>query len=143
MKSKIAKYATIFLGLLLLAGGLYLVKTTETSQGILATLPYVCIGIGCGLFGHGMGNVISERAIQNDPDLQKRMDIEKNDERNIMIANKAKGKAFDRMTYIFGALMVSFALMDVDMTAVLLLVFAYLLVHGFSIYYRMKFDKEM
>ena len=71
------------------------------------------------------------------------MDIEKNDERNIMIANKAKGKAFDRMTYIFGALMVSFALMDVDMTAVLLLVFAYLLVHGFSIYYRMKFDKEM
>ena len=69
----------------------------------------------------------------------RKMNIEKNDERNIMIANKAKGKAFDMMTYIFGALMVSFALMDVDMTALLLLVFAYLFVHGFSIYYRIKF----
>ena len=90
-----------------------------------------------------MGNVISERAIRNDPDLQKRMNIEKNDERNIMIANKAKSKAFDMMTYVFGALMVSFALMDVNMTALLLLVFAYLFVHGFGIYYRIKFDKEM
>ena len=90
-----------------------------------------------------MGNAISDRAIRNEPNLQKRMNIEKNDERNIMIANKAKGKAFDMMTYIFGALMVSFALMDVDMTPLLLLVFAYLLVHGFSIYYRIKFDKEM
>ncbi len=143
MKSKIVKYTTIFLGLLLLVTGLYLIKTTGTSQGIMVALPYVCIGIGSGLFGHGMGNVISERAIRNDPDLQKRMNIEKNDERNIMIANKAKGKAFDMMTYIFGALMVSFALMDVDMTALLLLVFAYLFVHGFSIYYRIKFDKEM
>ena len=59
------------------------------------------------------------------------------------VSIKAKGKAFDMMTYIFGALMVSFALMDVDMTPLLLLVFAYLFVHGFSIYYRMKFDKEM
>ena len=47
------------------------IKRTETSQGILAGLPYVCIGIGSGLFGHSMGNVISERAIRNDPDLQK------------------------------------------------------------------------
>ena len=39
--------------------------------------------------------------------------------------------------------MVSFALMGVDMSALLLLVFAYLFVHGFGIYYRIKFDKEM
>ncbi len=39
--------------------------------------------------------------------------------------------------------MVSFALMGVDMIAVLLLVFAYLFVHGFEIYYRLKFDREM
>lgn len=38
------------------------------------------------------------------------------------IANKAKGKAFDVMTWVFGALMVSFALMGIDMVAVLLLV---------------------
>lgn len=110
--SKIAKYTAIILGLLLLAISLCLIKTVGDPQGIMASLPYVCIGIGSGLFGHGMGNLISERAIQSDPDLQKK-------------------------------LMVSFALMDVDMIALLLLVFAYLFVHGFGIYYRIKFDKEM
>lgn len=143
MKSKLAKYTTIILGLLLLTIGLYLIKTVGDPQGIIASLPYVCIGIGSGLFGHGMGNLISERAIRSDPDLQKKLDIEKNDERNIAISNKAKGKAFDMMTYVYGALMVSFALMGVDMSALLLLVFAYLFVHGFGIYYRIKFDKEM
>lgn len=47
------------------------------------------------------------------------------------------------MTFVFGALMVSFALMGVDMIAVLLLVFAYLLVHGYAIYYRFRLEQEM
>lgn len=143
MKSKITKYTTIILGLLLLAIGLYLIKTIGDPQGIMRALPYICIGIGCGLFGHGMGNVISERAINSYPELKRQLDIEKNDERNVAIANRAKGKAFDMMTFVFGALMLSFALMGIDMVAVLLLVFAYLLVHGFALYYRFKFDKEM
>lgn len=143
MKSKITNHATIIIGLLLLAVSLYLIKTSNDPQGIMRTLPYVCIGIGCGLFGHGMGNVISERAINSYPELKRQLDIEKNDERNVAIANRAKGKAFDMMTFVFGALMLSFALMGIDMVAVLLLVFAYLLVHGFALYYRFKFDKEM
>ncbi len=143
MRSIITKYTTIMLGLLLLVTGVYLVKTNGDPQGIMRALPYVCIGVGCGLFGHGMGDVISERAIRNAPDLKKKLDIEKHDERNIAIANKAKGKAFDMMTFVFGALMVSFALMGVDMIAVILLVFSYLLVHGFALYYRFKFDNEM
>ena len=143
MKSKITNYATLIMGLLLLAVSLYLIKTSNGPQGIMRTLPYVCIGIGCGLFGHGMGNVISERAINSYPELKRQLDIEKNDERNVAIANRAKGKAFDMMTFVFGALMLSFALMGIDTVAVLLLVFAYLLVHSFAIYYRFKFDKEM
>ena len=46
MKSKTVKYATIALSLLLLAAGLFLVKTTVDPQGIMASLPYVAIGIG-------------------------------------------------------------------------------------------------
>ena len=78
MKSKITNYATIIIGLLLLAVSLYLIKTSNDPQGVMRTLPYVCIGVGCGLFGHGMGNVISERAINSDPELKKKLDIEKN-----------------------------------------------------------------
>lgn len=139
MKSKVTNYITIILGLLLLAAGLYLIKT----NGIAVGFPYVFVGLGCGLFGHGMGNVISERAIGSDPELKRKLDIEKNDERNIAIADKAKGKAFDMMTFVFGALMVSFALMEIDMIALLLMVSAYLFVHGFAIYYRIQFDKQM
>lgn len=140
MNSKTTKYVTIVFGLLLLVIGLYLTKTAGDS---LTALPYICIGIGCGLFGHGMGNTISERAIGSDADLKKQIDIEKNDERNVAIANMAKSKAFDMMTFVFGALMISFALMGVDIIAVLLLVFAYLFVHGFGLYYRFKYEKEM
>lgn len=143
MKTKIIRYATTIIGLLLLAAGLYLIKKNSDPQGIMRVLPYVCIGIGCGLFGHGMGEIISERAVGSDPEIQRKLKIETNDERNITIANRAKGKAFDMMTFIFGALMISFALMGIDMIAVLLLVFAYLCVHGFALYYRVKFEKEM
>ena len=143
MKSKTMTYVPILSGLLLLAVGLYLIKAVGGFEGTLAALPYVCIGVGSGLFGHGMGSLISQRAVSKDPQLQKQLEIEKKDERNIAIANRAKSKAFDLMTFVFGALMVSFALMDVDMAPLLLLVFAYLLVHGFSIRYRIKYAKEM
>lgn len=143
MNQKKSNYVVVMLGLLLLGIGLYFVKTVDNPQGIMQALPYVCIGVGCGLFGQGMGSLLSLKAVQNHPEIQKRMDIEKNDERNIAIANLAKGKAFDIMTFVFGALMLTFALMSVDMVAVLLLVFAYLFVHGYAIYYRCKYDEEM
>ena len=143
MKTKKTKWAAAIIGLLLAAAGLYLIKTSRDPQGIMRALPYVCIGIGCGAFGHGMGDMISERAVRNHPEIQRKLKIEADDERSIAIANRAKGKAFDMMTFIFGALMISFALMGVDMIAVLLLVFAYLCVHGFALYYRFKLDKEM
>ncbi len=140
---KSAGYVTVVAGIFLLAGGLYLIKTVSDPQGILLTLPYVCIGIGCGLFGHGMGSILSQRIMQRHPQMQKQMEIEQRDERNIAIADRAKGKAFDMMTFVFGALMLAFALMSVDLPAVLLLVFAYLFVHGYAIYYRCRYEKEM
>ena len=80
---KSAGYVTVVAGIFLLAGGLYLIKTVSDPQGILLTLPYVCIGIGCGLFGHGMGSILSQRIMQRHPQMQKQMEIEQRDERNI------------------------------------------------------------
>lgn len=142
MKKK-AGYVIVMIGILLLGTGLYFVKAISNPQGIMLTLPYVCIGIGSGLFGHGMGSILSRRAMQNNPQMQKQMEIEQNDERNIAIANRAKGKAFDMMTFVFGALMIAFALMGADLAAVLLLVFAYLFVHGYAVYCRCRYEKEM
>ncbi len=143
MKENKFHYVLTLIGLILLGVGLYFVKTTPELQGILGAFSYLSIGIGCGIFGHGMGNVISFKAIKTNPELAKQIEIDVNDERNIAISNKAKGKAYDMMIFIFGALMLSFALMGIDMIVILLLVCAYLFVVGCGIYYRCKYDKEM
>ena len=110
---------------------------------MMLALPYVCMGVGCGVFGSGMGNIISARAMTNHPELQKQLEISQKDERNIAIARRAKAKAYDMMIYVFAALMLTFALMNISLTATLLLVFAYLLVAFCGVYYRCKYEKEM
>ncbi len=131
------------IGALVLGTGLVLVKIMGDATGVMEALPYVLVGIGSGVFGHGASGLIAGKAIAKDAKLQKQLEIESKDERNITIANKAKAKAYDFMTMVFGVLMLSFALMNVNMTEILLLVAAYLLVHGYGMYYRFKYEKEM
>ena len=106
MKKHGLQTALGILGLALLALGLYLVKTTNATEGILLTLPYVFVGIGSGLFGQGMGGVIERRVLKKNPEILKQKEIEVNDERNQQISNRAKAKAYDIIIFIFGALMV-------------------------------------
>ena len=126
------------LGVLLWAAGCWMVRADRAN-----TLGYVCIGLGCGMFGHGTGELLAQRALKGDPALQRRMEIEQKDERNMAIADRAKGRAFDLMSSVFGALMVTFALMGVEMAPLLLLVAAYLFVHGYALYWRFRCEKEM
>ena len=143
MNKKLINYFIAIIGIMLLACGLILIKLIHTPQGVLTTLPYICIGIGCGIFGHGIGNIINSRIMYNNPDVKKQMEIEQKDERNISIQNSAKAKAYDMMIFVFGALMISLALMNVDMMVILMLVTSYLFVVGYSVYCRIKYDKEM
>ena len=143
MKKNGLNYLVTAVGLLLLGTGLFLIKSISEPLGIMRALPYICVGIGCGAFGHGVGNTISSRVLKSRPDIQKQIEIEKNDERNAAIGNRSKAKAYDMMVFVFGALMLSFALMGVDVAAVLLLLFAYLFIIGCGVYYRCKYEKEM
>lgn len=143
MKKHWVDYSLTIIGILLLGSGLFLIKSILNPQGIMQTLPYICVGLGCGIFGHGMGNILGEKAMKNNPEIKKQLEIEQNDERNIAIGNAAKAKAYEMMIYVFGALIMSFGLMGVDMVVLLLLVFAYLFVVFYGIYYRFKYDKEM
>ncbi|MEA4932732.1 MAG: hypothetical protein VB071_03970 [Lawsonibacter sp.] len=136
-------FALTVIGLVLLAIGLYLAKTVSNPQGIMKALPYVLIGVGCGAFGQGMGNIIARKAVKNAPEIEKQMEIARKDERNVAIANRSKANAYDIMVYVYSALMLAFALMGTDMAVILLLVFAYLFIVGCSIYYRCKYNKEM
>ncbi|GKU24182.1 hypothetical protein [Clostridium folliculivorans] len=143
MKKNITNYFAVAFGLLLLCIGLYLSKTILEPQGIMRAFPYVCIGLGCGILGHGLGEIISRRSLKNYPEIDKQLKIDKLDERNVSISNLAKAKAYDMMIFLFGALILAFALMGIDMIALLLLVFSYLFIVVYGVYYRFKFDKTM
>lgn len=143
MKKSIVHYAEVTVGLILLGLGLYLLSIINEPQGIMKTLPFLLIGLGCGIFGHGIGEFISRRLIEKNPEIENQIRIEKLDERNVAIENRAKAKAFDLMILLFGALLFTLTLLRVDMVIILLLVFAYLFVVGFSIFFRIKYEREM
>ena len=143
MKGKVGKAAVVVLGAGAAAVGFVLQLTTASYGSFLWVLSAVLIGLGCGAFGHGLGDLLSQRVLKSDPELARRLEIEATDERNVALANAAKAKAFDQMLYIFGALMLAFVLMQIELAAILLLVAAYLFIVGCSIYYRSKYEKEM
>lgn len=69
MKKNSVLVITTILGTVLLAIGFILIKNIDISQGIMITLPYICIGVGCGMFGHGIGRIINNKTMKNYPDV--------------------------------------------------------------------------
>lgn len=122
--------------------GLYFIKTSEDPTGIWRVLPYLAVGIGSGLFGQGAGELMNRLILRNHPEQAKNMEIQRKDERNVMLANAAKAKGFDAMTYIFAALLLAFALMGVSFEVILPFVAAYLLVQFYAVYCRFKQEKQ-
>lgn len=141
MKEQTISILTIISGIILFVIGCLLLKTMPQMASM--PYPYVLIGLGCGAFGHGTGNLINRSIIGRNPVLAKQKEINEKDERNLAISNRAKAKAYDCMIFVFGALMIALALMKTNMWVILLMVFTYLFVVGYGIYYRIKYDREM
>lgn len=135
-----AKYWILTLsGLALLVAGLVLVRGSMVDR----TFPYLMIGVGCGAFGYGSGELLKQWALKNDPAAAKRLRVEQEDERNQAVANRAKARAFDMALYIYNALLLCFALMQVDLSVILLLVAGNLIVLGIFVYFQIRYNKEM
>jgi hypothetical protein len=132
----------LMVGLLLFACGIWLVRTETNPVGNVIALPYILIGLGCGMFGHGVGNIVEVLVKRKYPELRKMDEINAKDERNIMVSSRAKSKAFDMMGYVYAALLLAFALMGTSFTVLIPMVVVYLFVNGYSIYWRVRFEKE-
>jgi hypothetical protein len=132
----------LMVGLLLFAGGIWLIRTETSQAETLIALPYILIGLGCGMFGHGVGNIVEVIVKRRYPELRKRDEINAKDERNIMVSSRAKSKAFDMMGYVYAALILAFALMGTSFKVLIPMVVVYLFVNGYSIYWRARFEKE-
>lgn len=120
-----------------------LAKSLPDAQGIMRTLPYICVGIGAGIFGGNLGTAIKNQLLKKDPNAARQMEIDIKDECNIAISNRAKAKAYDLMLMAYSALILAFALMQVDMYVVLTLIAVYLFVIFSMVFYISKYHKEM
>ena len=109
----------------------------------METLGYVLLGLGCGIFGGGTGGVLSDWAVKKDPEAARLVQIAEKDERNVLLADQAKARAFDGMLSIFGALMLVFVLMQVELRGILLLVAAYLTTVGIFVVQRVRLEKML
>ena len=133
-------------GLLLLAGAWLLLKLLP---GLDTTpwraVPFLCLGVGCGLFGGGTGELLAVQAlldIERDG-IDKQYENAERDERNVAIGNAAKAKGYDVMTFAFGAMLLFSVLMEADLALTLVMVAVYLFIQFYSLWWRFKLEKEM
>jgi hypothetical protein len=120
----------------LIGKGLEIFDTYKALFGIM-------LGIGSGLFGGGLGQLVSVIMLEKDPALKKKKEIETSDERNVYINNKAKAKAFDIMGYTLPIAMFTQILLGVDFIITIIMLVSYFIIYATLIYYLNKYSKEM
>lgn len=141
---KVGRYVFLSaIGFVIFGAGLALIKLLQEAEGILKTLPYLCVGVGTGIFGGNLGTAIKNKAALKNPQVAKQIEVEQKDERNQAISNKAKARAYDFMIYVYAAILLAFSLMQVDMYVILTLVAVYLSFIFSNVYYLFKYHKEM
>lgn len=141
---KMGRYIVLSaIGVTVFSVGLVLVILRPEANGILKILPQLCVGLGAGIFGGNLGTLIKNKALLKNPQAAKQLEVEQKDERNQIISNKAKARAFDIMLYVYAAVLLVFSLVQVDRYVILILVTVYLFFIGINIYYLCKYHKEM
>lgn len=143
METRKRDYAVTVLGVLLFVAGLVLLKAIPEPEGVMKAFPYLCVGVGCGMLGHGIGIIINGNIMKKNPELKKEKQIMEQDERNVMLSATASAKAYRMATYVFNVLLLSYALMNVEILPILMLAAGYLFVVGYGIWYRFKLEKLM
>ena len=130
-------------GLALIVLGIFAHMNGASDEKGIVAIYYLLIGIGCGIFGHFTGNIISYFSLRNNEALMRQIEIEKKDERNIVIAEKSKSKAYDLMTYLFAAMLIMFSLMGMEKLQIVIVVAVYLSIQIYALYWRSKFESIM
>lgn len=90
-----------------------------------------------------MKNIIRHFSLKNNEELVRKIEIDENDERNVLIAEKSKARAYDMMIYMFAALILIFSLMGINKLTIIFLVVAFLSMQVYALYWRFAFEKKM
>ena len=142
-KGRRVAYTFIIIGLLLIIGSIIALYFFRDKKSAYTVISFTVFGGGFGLLGDGIGRLNAARLEKKDPERMKLFNIEKHDERNIAIDEKARAKAFTLSQYLFSAMLVVLAIMRVELKALLIVLCVDLIVLVYSMYIRLKLYKEM
>ena len=121
----------VCIGLFVLKG-----KTVKTYSG-------GCIGVGSGLFGLSVANLILIRIRKKNPQITRIIDVEAKDERTMRINDMARARAFAIIQVLYAALVIVLALLG-ERLFVILLVWGVFMIGWIAYFaYFAKYAKEM
>lgn len=103
----------------------------------------VLIGIGLSLLGSSLFYLFSKHFQQKHPEIKKQLEIDINDERTKMIQNRAKAKSADIIQWFIIGLAYVILLFDYPLWLFGITVGIFLLYYVISIYFTVKYQKEM
>jgi len=101
------------------------------------------IGIGSGVIGASIAQLITIKIYSKDPSKQKTKTIEVNDERNILIKQKAKSSTYKIFTYVLSIVLMSLVFMNLDSIWLFAAVSLYIIRFITEIFFISKYMKEM
>jgi hypothetical protein len=107
------------------------------------TLSGVCIGLGAGLFGMFVANLVTLLIESRHPETARAKNIETNDERNTAIRDKAGSKANKALALVLPVITIVFVFLQVDLAVTLIMCALILLQASLGIYYTGYYNKRM
>jgi hypothetical protein len=101
------------------------------------------IGIGAGLLGMSIAQLIMKHYEDKNPELSRQIKIDSMDERNIIIRNKAKAKAGDITMWLIMLIAFISIIISTQLWFTLLVVVVFLLYNIFIVYFMNKYQNEI
>lgn len=133
----------LVLGFVLFVIGIVMIRFQISFAGFMRMLPYGCVGVGIGIISNKLGTVFTLVAVKSNSNEGRQLRIEQDDERNQTISDKAKARTYDIMIFVYSAMLLSFALMQIEVYVLVTLAVGYLAIVVTNVFFRLKFHKEM
>ena len=103
----------------------------------------VMTGIGAGLFGAALSQIAAIMIYSKNPDKLKQKTIEVNDERNILIVEKAKATTYKIFTYILSAVLIALIVINLKPIWLFAAISLYVIRFIIEIFFVNKYAKEL
>lgn len=142
MKNRKPAITFLISGIALAGFGLYFLKSGNQVPVFIKVIQSLMTGAGCILFGYGSSKLLEINALKNSPELEKDLEIQNKDERNTMLRDKSKAKAFDLMLHTFNALILAFLVMKVELSVFFTFISAYIFIVLSWLFFFNRYSKE-